>query len=247
MQTEVTEIAADIYRLSTFIPEANFMFNQFFVDAEEPLLFHTGPRALFPLVSAAVQTLRPLRPASLGDVRPPRGRRVRLDEPVAGGGARRRRSRTAPWAAWSPVSDLADRPPRPLADGEVLDLGGRRVRRIETPHVPHGWDAGVLYEETTGTLLCGDLLSAFGPSPATTEQEVVSAAVAAEELFKATCLTPTTAPTIRSLAALEPSTLAIMHGPTYTGDCVGALPTSPSTTRPGTRRRASTMAAPGTP
>jgi flavorubredoxin len=222
MQTEITEIAPDVYRLSTFIPDANFMFNQFFIDAEEPLLFHTGPRALFPLVSAAMHTLRPLdqlRWVTFGHVEADECGSMNLwlaaapDAQVAHGAM----------GCMVSVGDLADRPPRPLTDGEVLDLGGRRVRRIETPHVPHGWDAGLLYEETTGTLLCGDLLSAFGPSPALTEQEVVSGAIAAEDLFNATCLTPTTAPTIRSLAALEPSTLALMHGPAYTGDCAAAL------------------------
>jgi flavorubredoxin len=246
MQTDVHEIAPDIYRLSTFIPEANFMFNQFFVDAEEPLLFHTGPRALFPLVSAAVQTLRPvdqLRWVTFGHLEADECGSMNLwlaaapDAQVAHGAM----------GCMVSVSDLADRPPRPLADGEVLDLGGRRVRRIETPHVPHGWDAGVLYEETTGTLLCGDLLSAFGPSPAVTEQEVVSGAIAAEDMFKATCLTPTTAPTIRSLAALAPSALAIMHGPTYTGDCPAALRDIADYYEARHAAAGASMAAPGTP
>jgi flavorubredoxin len=121
------------------------------------------------------------------------------------------------------VNDLADRPPRPVADGEVLDLGGRRVRHLDTPHVPHGWDAHLLFEETTGTLLCGDLFTATGNSPALTDDDIVEPALVAEEMFLATCLTPSTAPTIRSLAELHPSTLGLMHGPSFTGDVQGSL------------------------
>ena len=121
------------------------------------------------------------------------------------------------------VNDLADRPPRPLEPGEVIDLGGKRVRHLATPHVPHGWDAAVYFEETTGTLLCGDLFTAVGPSPALTTDDIVGPAIAAEDVFLATCLTPATAPTIRSLADLAPRTLALMHGPSFNGDTVAAL------------------------
>jgi flavorubredoxin len=121
------------------------------------------------------------------------------------------------------VNDLADRLPRPVRDAEVIDLGGKRVRRIETPHVPHGWDAGLFFEETTQTLLCGDLFTAFGDGPALTEQEIIGPALAAEDAGHATCLTPATGPTIRALAGLRPRTLGLMHGPSYTGDCSLAL------------------------
>lgn len=121
------------------------------------------------------------------------------------------------------VNDLADRPPRVLRHGEVIDLGSRRVRRIETPHVPHGWDAGLLYEETTSTLFCGDLFTAVGAAPALTEHDITGPALAAEDVFGATCLTPATGATIRSLASLNPTTLGMMHGPAFTGDCVQAL------------------------
>ena len=110
-----------------------------------------------------------------------------------------------------------------MGAGEVLDIGGRRVRNIDTPHVPHGWDAHVLYEETTGTLFCGDLFSQVGEGPALTTGDVVDAAAQAEDMFASTCLTPATAPTIRSLAQLEPTTLAIMHGSSYSGDAGKAL------------------------
>jgi hypothetical protein len=121
------------------------------------------------------------------------------------------------------IDDLADRPPRGLAPDEVLDLGGKRVRNIETPHVPHGWDAHVLYEETTGTLLCGDLLSQVGDGPAVSSNDVVGAAIEAEDMFGATCLTPSTAPTLRRLAEFGPRTLGIMHGSSYAGDAAAAL------------------------
>ena len=121
------------------------------------------------------------------------------------------------------VNDLADRPPRPLQDGEVMVLGAKRMRRLETPHVPHGWDAGLFFEETTSTLLCGDLFTAVGNSAALTEHEITGPALAAEDIFQATCLTPSTGPTIDALADLHPTTLGLMHGPSYTGDCEAAL------------------------
>jgi flavorubredoxin len=186
------------------------------------LIFHTGLRALYPLVSEAVERVVPvqrLRWITFGH--------LEADECGA----------MNSWLAAAPqaqvahgvlgclvsVNDMADRTPRPLQDGEVLDLGGRRVRRIDTPHVPHGWDAGLLYEETTGTLLCGDLFTAVGHAPALTEQEITGPALQAEDVFHATCLTPATGPTIRALADLQPSTLGLMHGPAFTGDCEHAL------------------------
>jgi flavorubredoxin len=121
------------------------------------------------------------------------------------------------------LNDLADRPPRVLGDGEVLDLGGKRVRYIDTPHVPHGWEAGVIYEEATGTLLCGDLFTHLGNEKAMTEGDILGPAIAAEEMFQATSLGARTAPAIRKLAALSPKRLALMHGSSFSGDCAGAL------------------------
>ncbi|HEY5880238.1 MAG TPA: hypothetical protein VIU11_15125 [Nakamurella sp.] len=222
METMVAEIAPDIYRLSTYISEADFTFNQFLVDADEPLLFHTGLRSLFPLVSAAVATILPierLKWITFGH--------VEADECGS----------MNSWLLASPhaqvahgalgcevsVNDLADRPPRSLQDGEVIDLGGKRVRRIETPHVPHGWDAGLLYEETTSTLFCGDLFTTVGSGPAITEHDITGPALTAEDAFGATCLTPATGATIRSLADLNPRMLGVMHGSSYGGDCARAL------------------------
>jgi flavorubredoxin len=222
VDTQVSEIAPDIYRLSTYVPDAGIQFNQYLVTAEEPLLFHTGLRALFPLVSAAVERVVPvtqLRWITFGH--------VEADECGAMnlwlGAAPSAQVAHGALGCLVSVADLADRPPRPLQDGEVIDLGGRRVRRIETPHVPHGWDAGLLFEETTGTLLCGDLFTAPGTSPALTEQEITGPALQAEDLFRATCLTPATGPTIRALGDLRPTTLGLMHGPAFGGDCAQAL------------------------
>jgi flavorubredoxin len=225
MDTTVTEIADGIYRFSTLVPEigpTGFSFNQFLVDADEPLLFHTGPRAMFPLVSQAMATVVPverLRWITFGHLESDESGAMNLflaaapDAQIA---------HTAVGCMVS-INDLADRPPRPLGPDEVLDLGGKRIRNLDTPHVPHGWDAHVLYEETTGTLLCGDLFSQVGDGPALTSGDLLDAAAQAEDMFGATCLTPGTAPTIRALAALEPRTLAIMHGSSYEGDGEVAL------------------------
>ena len=222
METTVTEIAAGIYRLSTLTDTVpgGFTFNQFLVKGDDPLLFHTGPKKLFPLVSSALNTVIPveaLRWVSFGH--------WEADESGA----------LNEWLAAAPHAELAVgtvgtmlsgndqaiRPPRSLADGEVLDLGSKRVRWIDTPHVPHGWDAGLLFEESTETLLCGDLFTQVGDT-SITGADIVGPAAALEDAMGATSLTPRTAPTIRRLADLRPSTLALMHGPSFSGD--GASP-----------------------
>jgi flavorubredoxin len=122
------------------------------------------------------------------------------------------------------LNDMADRPPRIIADGEVIDLGqGRRVRYIDTPHIPHGWDAGVIYEEGTGTLLCGDLFTQLGDGPAISTGDIVGPAMAAEDLFSFSTLNPGMGGAIRRLADLSPKTLAVMHGPSYVGNGAAAL------------------------
>ena len=225
MDTTVTEIADGIYRFSTLVPEigpTGISFNQFLIEADEPLLFHTGPRAMFPLVSQAIATVVPverLRWITFGHLESDESGAMNLFLAAA---PEAQIAHTAIGCMVS-INDLADRPPRPLGPDEVLDLGGKRVRNIDTPHVPHAWDAHVLYEETTGTLFCGDLLSQVGDGPALTSGDLLDAAAQAEDMFGATCLTPATAPTIRALAALQPRTLAIMHGSSYEGDGAAAL------------------------
>ncbi len=229
METRIDEIAGGIYRLSTFVPAvappAGFTFNQFLILGEEPLLFHTGLRRMFPLILSAVSRLIPperLRWITFGH--------FEADEC----GAMNEWLAVAPHAevahgrTGSQVSlnDMADREPRALQDEEIIELGKeRRVRYLDTPHIPHGWDAGVLYEETTGTLLCGDLLTQLGNGPALTEADIVEPAIAAEELFKYSCLNPSMGATIRRLADLSPRTLALMHGPSFNGDGRKALRT----------------------
>jgi glyoxylase-like metal-dependent hydrolase (beta-lactamase superfamily II) len=121
------------------------------------------------------------------------------------------------------LNDLCDRPPRPLTDGEIVDLGGKRVRQLDTPHVPHGWEAQVLFEETTGTLLCGDLFSHVGDGAALTTDDIVEPAMAAEALFRQSSLAPSTGATLRRLGDLAPTTLAVMHGSSFQGDGRKAL------------------------
>jgi flavorubredoxin len=122
------------------------------------------------------------------------------------------------------LNDMADRAPRILADGEVIDIGGgKRVRYIDTPHTPHGWDAGVMFEESTGTLLCGDLFTQLGDGPALTDRDVVGPSIAAEDLFQYSALAPGMGGAIRALAKLNPKRLALMHGPSFEGNGAAAL------------------------
>jgi flavorubredoxin len=222
METTTDEIADGIHRLSTYVPEADLMFNQYLVEADEPLLFHTGPRRLFPLVSRAVARIMPLERLqwiSFGHYESDECGSMNDWLAVAPGATI---AHTAIGCLVS-INDMADREPRPLQHGEVIDLGGKQVRHLSTPHVPHGWDAGLLFEESTATLFCGDLFTATGTSSAITSDDIVGPALAAEDIFGATCLTPSTGATIRGLGEFAPATLALMHGPAFDGDCERAL------------------------
>jgi flavorubredoxin len=227
METKINEVANGIFRLSTFVPDiappAGFTFNQFLVMGDEPLMFHTGLRKMFPLNRDALRRIIPpeqLRWIAFGH--------FEADEC----GAMNEWLAAAPEATAAhgatgvmvSLNDFADRAPRVLADGEVIDLGrGKRVRFIDTPHTPHGWDAGVLYEEETGTLLCGDLFSQLGGGPALTEGDVVGPAIAGENFFGYSSLNPGMGATLRRLADLAPRTLALMHGPSFAGNGGAAL------------------------
>jgi flavorubredoxin len=222
VETDVTEIAPNIFRLSTFIPDAGLTFNQFLVRDDEPLLFHTGMRALFPLVQTAmarVIDVKTLRWITFGH--------FEADEC----GAMNEWLAAAPNATvahgaigvMTSINDQADRLPRPLQDGDVLELGSNRLRYISTPHVPHGWDAGVLYEETSRTLFAGDLFTQLGHGETITEGDIVGPALDTEDRFHATAMTPTTVPTIRRLAELPIDALALMHAPAFRGESSRAL------------------------
>jgi flavorubredoxin len=186
-------------------------------------MFHTGLRKMFPLNRDALRRIIPpekLRWIAFGH--------YEADEC----GAMNEWLAIAPNAevahgqtgVYVSLNDMADRAPRVLQDGEVIDLGhGKRVRYIDTPHTPHGWDAGVMFEESTGTLLCGDLFTQVGDSPAITSSDIVSPAIAAEDLFKYSALAPSMGSTLRSLAKTAPKTLALMHGPSFAGDGAAAL------------------------
>jgi flavorubredoxin len=227
--TKVDQIADRIYRISTYVPEigpTGFTFNQFLVDAEEPLLYHTGMRQLFPLVSEAVARVLPvdrLRWIAFAHVEADECGAV--NEFLAA--APRAKVAHGAMGCLLSLDDMLDRPPHPMGDGEVLDIGGAGLRRsvleVATPHVPHNWESHVFLEQETGTLFCGDLCTQLGDGPAVTDQDVLDAAVAAEEVFWQTSMGPAVPLTYRRLADLEPKTLAVMHGSSYNGDCAALL------------------------
>jgi flavorubredoxin len=225
METRIDEIAPDIFRLSTLVPDiappAGFTFNQFVVRADQPMLFHTGMRQLFPLVSEAVGRI-----VALGDLRWISFAHVEADECGAMNqflaAAPRAEVVHGPLACMVSLNDLADRPPHAM-DGEVLDLGSKRMRFLPTPHVPHNWESGLWFEETTRTLLAGDLFTALGDGPAVVEDDIVGPAAVAEDIFRSTSMGPDLVPTIERLADLEPTTLALMHGSSYRGDGAAQL------------------------
>jgi flavorubredoxin len=223
MDTTVDEIAPGVFRLSTWTPgitDQGFTFNQFLLTGEQPFLFHCGMRQLFPLVSQAIESIIPLntlRWISLGHIEADECGAMNMllasapDAEVIHG----------PLACMLSLNDMCDRPPV-IAD-KPLDIGGHRLRFIATPHVPHNWEAGLWFDETTSTLLAGDLFTHIGKPPALTESDLVEKAIAAEELFHATGLNNVLTPTLHELADLGPTTLALMHGSSFTGDGAAQL------------------------
>jgi flavorubredoxin len=227
--TKVDQIADRIYRISTCVPElapGGFTFNQFLIDAEEPLLYHTGMRQLFPVVRAAVERVLPvdrLRWVAFAHVEADECGSV--NEFLAA--APRAEVAHGAMGCMLSLNDMLNRPPRAMADGEVLDIGGAGLRRsvleVATPHVPHNWESHVFFEQETRTLFCGDLCTQLGDGPAVTDTDVLDAAIAAEELFWQTSMGPAIPAAYRRLADLEPTTLAVMHGSSYNGDCAALL------------------------
>ena len=223
--TRIDEIADGVYRISTPVPPSDFpggfTFNQFLIDDEEPLLFHTGLRQMFPIVREAIATvLAPERLRYVGFSH------VEADEC----GALNEFLAVAPdavalcgaVAADVSVRDLADRPPRALEDGEEISLGRHTVRWLYTPHTPHAWECGYLYEITTRTLFCGDLFTQSGHEHVPiTEADILESSEAMRAQMDYYSHSPETGALIEKLAATEPTTLGCMHGASFRGN--GAL------------------------
>ena len=227
LQTKVDEIASDIFRISTWVPgitEHGFTFNQFLLTGDEPFLFHCGMRQLFPLVSAAIAKVIPIE-----QLRWISFAHIEADECGAMNmllaAAPQAQVIHGPLACMLSLTDMCDRPPvvSGTEPGDTHDIGGHRLRFIATPHVPHNWESGLWFDATTSTLLAGDLFTHTGQCPALTESDCIAPALEAEELFHATGLTTNLAPTLEQLAQLTPTTLAVMHGASFTGDGAAQL------------------------
>jgi flavorubredoxin len=226
--TQITEIAHDMYRISTFIPEVNLQFNQFLVKDDEPLLFHTGMKAMLPLVRDAVASL-----SDPSSIRWLGFSHFEADEC----GSLNEWLQTAPAAqpvcslvgALVSINDFAIRPARGMTDGEVLSTGKYRFRFLHTPHVPHCWEAGLLFEETNGTLLCSDLFHQNGNVEPMTGSDLIERARKTLVDYQAGPFanympyTKHTDGILQGLADLKPRTIATMHGSTYAGDGERAL------------------------
>jgi flavorubredoxin len=224
----INEIAPDVFRISVFIPEIQLQFNHFLVRDDEPLLYHAGMRRMFPVLYEAVRTL-----IDPGLIRWIGYSHFEVDEC----GALNEWLQVAPHAqavcsevgALVNLSDFCDRPARAMRTGEVLQTGQRRYRFIHTPHLPHGWDAGVLFEETDRTLLCSDLLHQNGDPVALTDKDILevhrSSILFLESgpLMDYTPYNHKTKGLLYSLADLQPRTLATMHGSSFFGDCSKVL------------------------
>lgn len=228
MNAKISEIAPDVHRISVYAPDFDLEFNHFLVRDDEPLLYHAGMRRMFPVLQEAVAKLidpRELRWIGYSH--------FEVDE----SGALNEWLQVAPRAqavsgqigAMVNLADFADRPARGLEKGEVLETGKYRFRYHPTPHLPHGWDAGVLFEQTQGTLFVSDLFHHGGQREPLTSDDVVERSREAAEGMQASPLmdyvpyTPKTERLLHELADFEPRTLAIMHGSSFSGDGAGAL------------------------
>lgn len=224
----VEEIAPDLYRISTYIPDFNLQFNQFLVKDEEPLLFHTGMRGLFPVVREEVAKI--IDPATIRWVG---FSHFESDEC----GALNDWLAIAPHAApvcslvgaMVSVNDFSIRPARGMNDGEQLKTGKYSFRFLQTPHVPHCWEAGMMFEETSKTLLCSDLFTHSGDVESLTSSDIVGRfkedLIIGEQspLAHAYPYSAKTDEQLKKIAALEPQTLAVMHGSSFSGNCKQAI------------------------
>ena len=219
--TNVHEVADAIYRINTPVlidGAGGFSFNQYLIVDDEPLIFHTGPRKMFPLVREAVESILPIE-----SLRFIAFSHVEADEC----GSLNEWLAVAPQsvplcgtvAALVSIGDLADRPPRALADGELLFLGKHAVRWFDAPHLPHGWECGFLSEERTSTLLCGDLFTQGGSDlPPVTESDILGQSEAFRHEMDYFSHTKHARAMLERLASTNPSTLACMHGSAWRGD-----------------------------
>lgn len=220
-RTNLHEIAEGIWRINTPVGIEGgtaFSFNQYLVDADRPLLFHTGPRQLFPVVSEAVEHVMPVsRLRYIGFCHMEADECGALNDWLAS--APQAVPLCSTVAAMTSIADYADRPPHAMTDGEVLDLGGREVQWFDAPHVPHGWDNGFLYERITETLFCGDLFTQPGEgSEPLTEGDILATSEAFRQAMDYYAHGPETGPVLARLAATRPRTLACMHGSAWRGD-----------------------------
>ena len=225
--TNVHEVADGIYRINTPVTieggPGGFSFNQYLVVDEEPLIFHTGPRKMFPLVCEAVASVLPVeRLRYIGFSHVEADECGSLNEWLTV--APQSSAVCSTVAAMVSISDLADRPPRPLADGETLSLGKHLVRWFDTPHLPHSWECGYLMEESTRTLLCGDLFTQGGAhNPAVTESDILEPSEAFRRQMDYFSHTKNAGEMIERLASAAPTTLACMHGSAWRGDGAALL------------------------
>jgi len=224
----IHEIAPDLFRLSVYVRELDMQFNHFLVRDEEPLLFHAGLKGMFPVLREAVATL--IDPAALRYVA---WSHFESDECGALNDWLRLSPRAEPVCTLVGkivnVDDFAIRPARGMTADDVLSTGKYRYRFYRSPHIPHGWDAGVLFEETRKTLFCSDLFHHFGDVAAVTTSDLIGPTREAMQRLNQGPLagympyTRRTEGVLRSLAQLEPETLAVMHGSSYTGQADGLL------------------------
>ncbi len=224
----ITEIAPDVYRLSNFVPQINLQFNQFLVADDEPLLFHTGMRAMFPAVREMVEKV--INPA---DLRWIGFSHFEADEC----GSLNEWLQIAPAAqavcsqvgAFVSVNDFAVRPARGLTDGETFSTGKHRFRFVQTPHLPHCWEAGLLFEENGQTLFCSDLFLQNGEVKPFADSNVMEAVRQSmidgqqSPFANATPYTQQTEANLQKLAALEAKTFAVMHGSSFAGNGANLL------------------------
>lgn len=220
--TNVHEIADGIYRINTPVPldgvEGGFSFNQYLIVDDEPLLFHTGPRKLFPLVEEAVAHV-----IAVNKLRHIGFSHVEADECGSLNQWLAAAPQSSPLcgavAAMVSIGDLADRPPRAIMDGEVLSLGTRSVRWFDTPHLPHAWECGFLMEQHTGTLLCGDLFTQSGSGlKPLVETDILGPSEAFRHSMDYFAHSRNTGAMLEHLACSAPTTLACMHGSAWRGD-----------------------------